>query len=576
MTTFSYDGAVIQFDTIAATGTYHIVASGGEGGISNDFAGGLAASSGGDIFLQAGAVLEIVVGGEGGSSDGSDLGAGGGGGSFVIEVSTGSTAVDSNEVIAGGGGGAGFFAPGGPGRTAPTGGNGGGTGAGAGGVTCAAGTGGLSGGGGGGFAGGDGARSGGTGGSGIAGGSDFAGGLGGANGFSVSTGGFGGGGGGGSGSGAHGFFFGGGGGGGSNSNASGGGGGGSYVNPLATAVRQSAGVHSGNGLVEIDLLCYLRGTHILTPAGKVPVECLAVGDMVVSHRGETRPITWIGTGKVLATRGRRTAATPVIVRKGALADSVPNRDLYITKGHSLYFDGVLIPVEFLVNHRSIVWDDHAQEVEIYHVELATHDVLLANGAPAESYRDDGNRWLFRNANSGWDQVEKPPCAPVLTGGGVVDAVWRRLLDRAGPRPGLPLSDDPDLHVMVDGARVDAVARCGSAYVFRLPALARSVRIVSRAAAPAELGLARDPRVLGVALSGIVLRQGSWFRAVDVADPVLSDGFHGFEPDNGLRWTDGDAGLPASLFDDFEGSKELVLHVGATTSYPLLEKARAVA
>ena len=129
----------------------------------------------------------------------------------------------------------------------------------------------------------------------------------------------------------------------------------------------------GNGLVTIEL-CYLRGTHILTPCGEVRVERLTVGDMVVSHRGEAQPITWIGTGKVLATRGPRTPATPVIVRKGALADNVPNRDLHITKGHSLYFDGVLILVEFLVNHRSILWDDRVQELEIYHLELATHDV----------------------------------------------------------------------------------------------------------------------------------------------------------------------------------------------------------
>jgi len=60
---------------------------------------------------------------------------------------------------------------------------------------------------------------------------------------------------------------------------------------------------------------------------------------------------WIGIGKVLATRGRRNAATPVIVRKGALADNVPHHDLRVTKGHAFYVDGVLIPVEFLVNHR---------------------------------------------------------------------------------------------------------------------------------------------------------------------------------------------------------------------------------
>jgi hypothetical protein len=50
----------------------------------------------------------------------------------------------------------------------------------------------------------------------------------------------------------------------------------------------------------------------------------------------TRIVTWIGTGKVLATRGQRSAATPVIVRKGALADNVPNRDLRVTKAHALY------------------------------------------------------------------------------------------------------------------------------------------------------------------------------------------------------------------------------------------------
>jgi hypothetical protein len=41
----------------------------------------------------------------------------------------------------------------------------------------------------------------------------------------------------------------------------------------------------------------------------------------------------VGLGRVLATRGQRSAATPVIIRKGALADNVPNHDLRVTKGH---------------------------------------------------------------------------------------------------------------------------------------------------------------------------------------------------------------------------------------------------
>jgi hypothetical protein len=324
--------------------------------------------------------------------------------------------------------------------------------------------------------------------------------------------------------------------------------------------------NDGSNGTEVTPLCFCAGTSIATPRGEILVERLGVGDLVLTASGQVRPIAWIGAGRVLATRGRRNAATPVIVRKGALGPNVPYRDLHVTKGHSFYLDGVLVPVEFLVNHRSILWDDHAQEVTLYHVELETHDVLVANGAPAESYRDDGNRWLFQNGNTGWDQPPKPPCADVLTGGPIVDAVWRRLLDRAGPCSYAPLTDDPDLHLLVDGRRLDATQRTDSYCVFTLPAMPRCVRVASRAAAPAELGLARDPRVLGVALWRIVVRAGNDFRIVEVTDDRLAEGFHGYEPDGDHRWTDGDALLPAAVFEGFDGPAELVLHVCGETNY----------
>jgi T5SS/PEP-CTERM-associated repeat protein len=323
--------------------------------------------------------------------------------------------------------------------------------------------------------------------------------------------------------------------------------------------------------------CFAAGTLIATPAGEVPVERLSAGDRVKTLSGQARPIAWIGTGRVLATRGRRNAATPVVLHKGALGPNMPHHTLRVTKGHSFFIDGVLIPAEFLVNNRSIEWDDRAQEVTIYHIELETHDVLLANGAPAESYRDDGNRWLFQNANSARDLQARPACAPVLTGGPIVDRVWRRLLERAGRRPGLPLTDDPDLHLVVDGKRVDAMSRHGIARVFRLPAAPSCVRVVSRAAVPAELGVARDFRILGVALRQVALRQGTWFRVLEASDEALAEGFHAFEPDGRLRWTNGDAALPMALFAGRAGALELVLHVACTTQYPsIVEPSRAAA
>jgi hypothetical protein len=337
-------------------------------------------------------------------------------------------------------------------------------------------------------------------------------------------------------------------------------------------------IASGPGITGTDLttICFCVGTLIDTPDGEVQVQKLHPGDIVSTAHNGPRRVTWVGNGKVLATRGKRSAATPVIVLKGALADNMPHEDLRVTKAHALYIDDVLIPVEFLVNHKTILWDDRAQEVEIYHVELESHDVLIANGVPAESYRDDGNRWLFRNANEGWDLPPQEPYAPVLTGGPVVDAVWARLLDRAGPRALPPLTDDPDLHLIVDGQRVDAQEQRESTYVFRLPPSAQSVIIASRNGVPSELGTARDPRSLGVGLQRLAIRHGGKFVVLKADDKRLTAGFHAYEPSAGLRWTDGYAELPAETFARLAGGAELMLHLGATTQYPDTRQGRVAA
>ncbi len=186
--------------------------------------------------------------------------------------------------------------------------------------------------------------------------------------------------------------------------------------------------------------CYCTGTRILTDRGEVAVEDLAIGDVVVTASGEHRAIKWIGnrgyTGRFANTNP---AVLPVCVKAGALADAVPARDLWVSPDHALFLDGVLIPAERLINGVTVVKAERVETVTYWHVELDSHDVLLAEGAAAESFVDDGGRAIFHNAASFRTLYPSQParigaaayCAPRVEDGYALEAVRRRLAQRAG-------------------------------------------------------------------------------------------------------------------------------------------------
>ena len=129
-----------------------------------------------------------------------------------------------------------------------------------------------------------------------------------------------------------------------------------------------------------------------------------------------------------------------------------------------------------------------------------------------------------------------------------------------------MTGDPDLHLLADGVRVDVAWTRGAARLFRLPVRPEHVAVVSRIGVPQELGWARDPRPLGVALRHMVLRQAARLVVVEAEDARLAQGFHEFEQDVGVRWTDGEGVLPGALFEGFNGPVELELHLGGVTQY----------
>ncbi len=190
--------------------------------------------------------------------------------------------------------------------------------------------------------------------------------------------------------------------------------------------------------------CFAKGTLIATPAGALAVETLREGDLVVSAFGGSQPIRWIGHRRVdCARHPRPNDVMPVRVLRGAFGPDLPARDLLLSPDHALYVReaddaiGVLIPVRHLVNGRTIVRETVAS-IAYYHIELPAHDVLFAEGLPAESFLDTGNRGAFANGGAvvaaqpdfGLRVWEVEGCAPLVVCGPAVRAAKARLQARA--------------------------------------------------------------------------------------------------------------------------------------------------
>jgi len=184
--------------------------------------------------------------------------------------------------------------------------------------------------------------------------------------------------------------------------------------------------------------CFAAGTRIATPTGEVAVEALSVGDLV-RIRGGAAPVVWIGHRHVDCRRHPApNSVWPVRIAPHAFAPNRPSRPLYLSPDHAVFADGVLVPIRCLIDGAGIVHEAR-DTVSYWHVELARHDALLAEGLPCESFLDTGNRSAFANGGPAiqahpdfarrlWDAEG---CAPLVVAGPEVEALRARLQMRAG-------------------------------------------------------------------------------------------------------------------------------------------------
>jgi hypothetical protein len=178
------------------------------------------------------------------------------------------------------------------------------------------------------------------------------------------------------------------------------------------------------GKGDVDVRCLIRGTTIKTADGDRKIEELAIGDLLPTMFGGLRPIQWIARYPLKKSEPSKPwvkGVLPVRISRSALAPDVPHTALYVTAGHCLCLDGLLVPVGNLINGTSIRRDERdCDELEYFNIKLESHDLIYAEGAAVETIVNvDESAVNFAEyfRRYGVPDTQETPCAPLVTYGG---------------------------------------------------------------------------------------------------------------------------------------------------------------
>jgi hypothetical protein len=289
--------------------------------------------------------------------------------------------------------------------------------------------------------------------------------------------------------------------------------------------------------------CFAAGTRILTEYGDVPVEDLVVGQHVVTADNELAKIIWIGRRELdLGRHAVPEMVRPVRIAAGALAMGVPERELVVSPDHGLYFDGSLVQAKDLVDGVIIRQDFSVPSIRYYHVELEEHGILLAEGAPAESYLDTGHRGVFGNTaapvilHPDLMQLrrEAHSIAPLVLGGEELAAIRARLHGRK-LMLGLGVIEAPIFRLKIGDLLLRPSETLPDRVSFALPPGTTEAVFCSPVFVPAEVDpVSNDRRRLGVALTDVLLDG----RFVPLERVIAAAGLHRRAPREQATWTRG--------------------------------------
>jgi hypothetical protein len=186
-------------------------------------------------------------------------------------------------------------------------------------------------------------------------------------------------------------------------------------------------------------ICFTRGTLFETPDGPRRIEHLRSGDLLTTKDNGPQAIRWIWARHCPAEKMHAIPAlAPIRIAKGALGSGLPRRDLTVSRHHRLMICSkiakrmygkpeVLAPAKDLIAIKGINEALITGGITYYHILMGTHEILFAEGAPAESlYLGTQTLHAIEPAaraelrlifGSDWDRfIESPASARLLVSG----------------------------------------------------------------------------------------------------------------------------------------------------------------
>ncbi|NNE88572.1 MAG: type I secretion protein [Silicimonas sp.] len=141
-----------------------------------------------------------------------------------------------------------------------------------------------------------------------------------------------------------------------------------------------------------NIICFTAGTLIRTPLGERRIDTLEAGDIVLTADDGPQPIRWIGKETVRASG----SLAPVRFLRGAIGNT---RELLVSPQHRMICSGhraqlhfgereVLAPAKSLVDDCNVTIE-YGGMVTYVHMLFDRHQIVIANGAPSESFYPGG-------------------------------------------------------------------------------------------------------------------------------------------------------------------------------------------